>query len=215
MGVIKVTEVDGALKINTVFDKEWVEVGPNEFRARDDYDRLAFREDADGDVTHMFMGPAQIVAFEKIGWWEAFPFQVALLIGCTVLFLSALILWPYGSFLARRYAFDPGRYRVLPFGARAVGWLAAACFIGFLALFMIAMGDPMQIIFGVPPLVGASLVLPLVGAVFTLLAIGYTVYLWTNGHGRIWRRVHYTLLTAACVVFLAQLYYWNLLGFWY
>ncbi len=82
---------DGALAIS-IPEGEWrfVEVGPLHFRRTDGQFGMVFREDDRGHITHMFTDLTPQYAYEKLTWFEAPGFNMALLLGTALIFLSML-----------------------------------------------------------------------------------------------------------------------------
>jgi hypothetical protein len=72
--------------------------------------------------------------------------------------------------------------------------------------------DPNEIAFGLPRLLRAALVLPVVAAVLTVLSLLFLVRAWLKGYWSVGGRIFYSLVALFAVAFLAVLRYWNLLG---
>ena len=187
----------------------WVEVEPLLFQQVDSQDRLAFRADSQGHITHLFAGP---VAFERGAWHDAPALHVGVLGLAALVFLSALLLWPSGGLVRRRRgAPRSGALHLARWLAGATGALFLVFLLG-LAL-ALALLDERQFNYGLPPLLAALLALALLA---TALTVGVVV-----GAGLAWRRrawgvlgrVHYTLLALAALACVWELHYWNLLGF--
>ena len=67
--------------------------------------------------------------------------------------------------------------------------------------------------YGVPVVLLIVLTMPIIAALFTIGALGFTALAW---HRRYWSlpgRIHYTIVTIALLSFLWSLNYWNLLGY--
>ena len=80
-------------------DRSWVEIAPLLFRPTDDpqsSERIAFRADTGGRITHLFLGNRPQEAYERAPWYDAARTTLALLSVCAGLFaltvLSALVL---------------------------------------------------------------------------------------------------------------------------
>ncbi len=78
-----------------------VEVKPLLFRFLYSDDRMTFRKDDRGRITHMFISDSAFAALEKLAWYETNDFQLKLLIFCTLVFFSACIVQLI-SWLVRR-----------------------------------------------------------------------------------------------------------------
>src|SRR5262249_11023015 len=155
-----------------------------------------------------------------------------------LLFLSALLLWPLGFVLramrkrAPRSPFgqhmdyvvlqkqQPTEQGKPPLKHRAgpllASWLAGVlCALNM--LFLIGLGlivsNPLNLAYGVSPTLTALFVLALVIAALTVGVIISTILAWWERFWSAGRRVHYTLVALAALLFAWELLYWNLLGF--
>ncbi|MBN2390616.1 MAG: beta-lactamase family protein [Anaerolineae bacterium] len=142
--------------------------------------------------------------FIKLAWYETRPFHLSMLIGCALLFVSALIAGPLGRV--------PVHAPWIIAEARSIfQWVGA-----FNLLYPVGM-----LVIGVTVLIDAlpdlSFLVPLfiMGLVGGLIVVLFLVGIaW---RGRYWstaRRTHYTLVALAGCVFAGWLNYWNLLRLW-
>jgi CubicO group peptidase (beta-lactamase class C family) len=194
--------------------KQYVEVEPSLFREVGGQKTLVFREDSQGRITHMFEGDNPPGPYVKLSWYEAPMFHYTVLGVSMLLFLSALVAWPIGA-LRNRLKGEKKAGAPRPRQARWVAGVMSALYVLFLAgIWVIVLcGGPSTIQYGDPPLLPFVLVLPLVAAVLTIAALGFTVLAWKNRYWGVVGRVHYTLVTVAALAFIWWLNYWNLLGF--
>jgi CubicO group peptidase (beta-lactamase class C family) len=202
---------DGTLLLTTPW-REWrfVEVEPLYFRQVDGPFHILFREDDQGRITHMFTDFTPMFAFEKLNWYGTPAFNMALLLGCVLMFLSMIPAVLIRFIRDRR----PGGHRKpAPRGARVAYWIVVG----------ISVLNPLFVIgtmlwFNPVPLFGVSMIYKIVlglgvlSAVLTVGALLYSVLAWKNRYWGIAARVHYTLVTVAAVAFVWFLNYWNLLG---
>lgn len=170
--------------------------------------RIAFEVDAQGRATHLFIGDD---AYERIPWYET---RLALLGGfgaCMAVFLATLLLWPVHVWNQRDGEKEPALLGLIRMCARIVSAVDVLFVAGF-AVFLLTL-DPLAVGYGPPTLLMAILLLPLMsvvpGLLLTLLAFGACV----TPKAGLAARLHGMLATAAAWLFLAELYYWNLLGF--
>jgi CubicO group peptidase (beta-lactamase class C family) len=205
---------DGRLKTNVPETIYWIETGPRSFREEHGLRRLAFREDAEGDVTHLLFGPLPIMAFERVGLWARPALQLSLAVGALLIFVLALVAWPLSAWLRRRHGVQPaeGETRV-PILARVLAWAACLALVAFFVVLAVVLRTPNEVAYGIPPLLQAGLWLPRAAAVLTVLALMFVPVIWFMRWGRAGARIGYVLVVLACGVFLWQLYYWNLLNF--
>lgn len=188
--------------------KRWVEVQPAVFREIDGQDAVIFVE-ATGSVDRLVVQNLPVLAFVRQAWYETPAFHNMLSLTAFVLLLSTLI-WPVHAIRNIRQPHPRVR------GPRLARWVAGgtgAAFIGFIILFLVAMRDPVEIVFGVPPLLPEALTFALVGAVLTPVTVVAAVFAWRGNYWRLRSRIHYTLVAFAGLAFVWWLNYWNLLGF--
>ena len=159
-----------------------------------------------------FPGNRGYFVWEKLEWWRTPGFQATLLLVNLLFLVSTFVLpaldilvnWRGERMLARR---EPSHS-----SARFLAALVGGVYLAFLAALAIGVPDPYVLLYGVPPLLAALLVLPLVGGFLTVLLVVVAALAW---RGRYWgagARLHYTGVAAAAVALLWQLNYWNLLG---
>ena len=183
----------------------WVEVAPLTYRQVDGAELVAFREDAQGRITHLFKGNLPIMAFQRLPWYDLPTFHYGLVVGSAVIFLSAVLLWPLAWLITRRT-----RPRS-PRQAGAASWLAwttCVLYVLFPIVFVIGIAD-----LSITPLAQGALAMALIGA---LLTVGVVVYAGLAWRWRWWSlggRLHYSLVALAALAFVWDLHYWNLLGF--
>ncbi len=188
----------------------FVEVEPFVFRSEDGDTTLVFRQDAQGKVTHAFLGNSAAVALERVGLFATPLFHYGVMGLSVLLLLSTLVVWP-AVFLAR-LGYEKKPQPGLAYVARwvAVG-LSLACIV-FAALFSLALPDNFEpLLMAAIPLLGVQ---PVVFWLMVALSLGmlvFTVLAWKNHYWSFVGRVHYALVMLAgwaCVWFIT---YWHLL----
>jgi len=213
VSVIKISATEDGYLLTTGIGgapKRWVETEPMVFREIDGQEIMVFRQDDKGQVTHLFLNSFPPIAFAKLATTEAPVFHYSLLGASVLLFLSALIFWPIGAVLNwRKGISQPGMSRL----ARITAWIVSGLFMVFIVGIAIAFRDPIEIVFGIPPLLRNVLLLPLVAAVLMVGVVLFTLLSWKRGYWRFFGRVHYLLVMLAGLAFLWLLNYWNLLGY--
>ncbi len=185
----------------------WAESEPFFFRHSQGEDGLAFRQDADGQVTHMFWGP---VAMERLTWYENTSLHRAAGIAFLVVFFSAWVGWPVLWALRRRgIGLDSyGWQGRLP--ALAAAMLNTVFLITYLAY---VTNRPEPFIYGVPTFVLVVLALPLAAAALTVGSIWIGTKAWLKSYWSLPERLHYSLVVLSLALFIPFLHYWNLLGY--
>ena len=211
-GTVQVSDSgDGTLLWTTPWG-EWrfVEVEPLYFRQVDANFGIAFREDDQGRITHLFTDLAPMYTFERLAWYETPGFNMALLAGCMLIFLSMIAAASIGAIRNRRLRRDP---RAEPRGARAAQWiLLGICVLNLLFVVGSYLWINPKPMFGVSIAGQIVLGLGVLSAVLTVAALVCTVLAWKNSYWGIASRAYYTLVTVAAVAFVWFLNYWNLLG---
>ena len=186
----------------------WVPIAPLVYREVDSDDLLVFQEGDDGRVVRALVGSLPHRAYDRLAWHQSSGFHLGLVAVSVLVFLSAVVGWPLTR---RRWRGETGVARF----ARVAAWTASASFLAFLVSLAVVLRDPMQIAFGVPPLLQAVLAIALAGAALTLVGAFLAVRSWIRGDWSVVGRVHYSVVVVAGVAFVWFLDHWNLLGFRY
>jgi hypothetical protein len=213
LGAVKISDSgDGTLLFTTPwFERRFVEVKPLYFRQVDGPFHILFQEDDQGRITHMFTDFTPMLAFEKLNWYETPGFNLALALGCVLVFVSMIPVVLIRFIRSRRPSSD--RKPASPSGARTAYWIIVGISVLNL-LFVIGtvLWGPTNPLFDVSIIYKIVLGLGVLAAVLTVGALIYSVLAWKSSYWGIAARVHYTLVTLAAVAFVWFLNYWNLLG---
>ncbi len=215
-GAVEISQSsDGTLLLITPWGAwRFVEVEPLTFHQVDGPYSIAFREDNRGQITHLFTDLTPMLSFEKLDWYETSGFNMALLLGCVLIFLSILPVGLIRYIRNRRVSDDR---KPAPGGARVARWTI----VGISVLNLLFVAGTVQwvntlqmygVSLGVSMFYQIVLGLGVLAAVLTAGALVYTVLAWKNSYWGIAARVYYTLITVAAVAFVWFLNYWNLLG---
>ena len=190
-----------------------VEVEPLYFRQVDGPFGVVFREDDRGRITHMFTDVSPQEDYEKLNWYETASFNMALLLGCVLVFLSMLPIALVRAIRNRRLSND---WKSAHRGARTANWTIVAIsvlnlllVVGVARMFFFNLGFPM---FGASLIDRIVLGLGVLSALLTVGALVYAVLAWKKGYWGVAFRAYYTLVTVAAVAFVWFLNFWNLLG---
>lgn len=154
------------------------------------------------------VGSQPHLAYDKLAWHQSTVFHLGLVAVSLVAFLSAVVGWPLSGRWRRG---ESGLQRL----ARAPAWSASALFLVFSASLVVVLRDPMEIAFGVPPLLQAVLAIATMGAALMLVGLLLAVRSWIRGDWTLGMRVHHSLVVVAGVAFVWFLHAWNLVGFRY
>jgi CubicO group peptidase (beta-lactamase class C family) len=211
LGQIKVTaNSNGTLR---VFSDRLVQVEPFLFQWADSDGYVVFREDNNGDIAYMLTGSG---AYEKLPWYETVLFQLTLIGIFILVFLSGEILWPFGYILRclrKKYDKTKKEAKVARILAGLIGLLNLV-FLMCLGIALLTI-DQWEFVFGIPSRVIALLVFPIITSILTIALLIFNTLAWKNKYWGLLERLHYSLITLACIGFIPFLLYWNLLGFRY
>ncbi|HSR30002.1 MAG TPA: serine hydrolase domain-containing protein, partial [Anaerolineae bacterium] len=205
---------DGTLLL-TIIGREvrLVEVEPLYFRQVDGPFGVVFREDDRGRITHMFLDVSPQEDYEKLNWYETTGLNMALVLGCVLIFLSIMPVALVRAIRNRRPSGDrKSAYR----GARMANWIIVAIsvlnllvVVGVVQMWFFDLGFPR---FGLSLFDRIVLGLGVLSALLTVGALVYAVQAWKEGYWGLAFRTYYTLVTVAAAAFVWFLNYWNLLG---
>jgi hypothetical protein len=215
-GAVEISDPgDGALLLTSPYG-EWrfVEVEPLYFRQADGPFSLVFREDDRGRINNMATDLMPQFAFDKLNSYETPGFNMALLLGCVLIFLSMLPVALIRFIRNRRLSGD----RKLASPNARVGQLVilgiSVLNLLFVAGFML-WGMPISVLHPLSLIFKIVLGLGVLSALLTVSALVYTVLAWKDGYWSVSFRTYYTLATIAAVAFVWFLNQWNLLGWRY
>ena len=182
----------------------YVATEPGVFQVVDGEGTLIFHTGVRGQPVYGFYDYDPHKVFIKLAWYETLPFHLSILIGCVLLFISALIAGSLGRV--------PEHAPWIIAEARSIfQWVGAFNLLypaGMLVIGVTGLIDALPDLSFLAPL----FIMGLIGGLMaTILLVGMA---W---RGRYWstaRRIHYTLVALAGCVFAGWLNYWNLLRLW-
>ena len=188
--------------------RRMVEVEPLVFREVGGQRMLAFREDDQGNLSHLFFSGSP-VAFVRLPWYESPNFTLLLILGCVGILLSAVIGWPLAAFINRGHGGAAQRTAGSKL-ASWIGWLASLAILVVIGLAMIPFANPDDLAFGMPDLLvglqwSTLAIIALVAAAFLCSLVA-----WARGYWRVSGRLHYTCVTVAGLAFAWFLYHWQM-----
>ena len=192
-----------------------IPVEPLLFQRTDDEAFTGFGKDSSGRIAFAFNPIFPVIdTFERIHWYETVWVQLGIVGFCAVVFLSAAIIYPVLPLIRRLRG---KQFRLKQRLSQA--WILAGS-IGILNLvFLIGFPVSMwlygfwRLVYGVPTVAIAFLCIPLLTTVLTLGLLIFTALAWKHNYWSATKRIHYSLITTAALVFIPFLTYWNLLGF--
>ena len=187
-----------------LYEGDLVHVGENLFQWRSSGNYVAFREDNQGNITHMFYART---AAMRVPWHETFPVQIGLLGFSLVTFLTALIGWLV-AFLKRQgnlYGLSGSLSLIYVGFLIGLGLLLGPVFTGIDPPWVFSFAPPTELL--------VLLALPLVGVALTLGLAWQVLKSWMENRGGLFARIHNTLILLASLAFIFFLHTWNLLGY--
>jgi len=203
---------EGTLLVKIPGDvQQYAELEPLVFRLVDGQTKLVFKEDERGQVTLAFVGDYPHMALFKLKWYERPIFHYLLIAFGVFFFVIAAIGWPV-TMLARKICRRKIEGNPAPKAARWLAGLMSGCFLVFLVLLATALSNTDEVMYGVPALFKLALIFPLIAAVLAIGVLAFTLLAWGKKYWYGCRRLTYTLILVAGVVFLWVLYFYNLLG---
>ncbi len=192
---------------------KWVHIEPLVFQRVDGDGFVAFTEDENGRITHMFIDAIPIQQTTKLRWYQQNSFQFAVAGICALFFISACVTWPLRALLFRTRVEPDAEIRgrgVPRLLAGSASTLNLVFLVGLAWVMPTAMGTLYR---GVPPILVALLCIPLLSAALTAASAVCAILAWKDGYWSVVGRAHYTLVVIAAVFFIFFLNHWNLFGF--
>ncbi|MBX2957042.1 MAG: beta-lactamase family protein [Cyclobacteriaceae bacterium] len=191
----------------------YVPVDSSTFRKEFSNDRIGMAYDERGKVVFAFDGLLSIFVLEKVSGLESSAFHNNLLIFLITLTLVTVFYWPMIAIIRKRYLPGPMAKTTLPMVIKSVAWLHYFLFLLFFIGVLIALADPLEIAFGVPGLLKATLVLPIFMIVTTFGMLVMLIPVLRSNRFRVRSRLYYLILSLSGIASLWFLNYWNFLGF--
>lgn len=218
----KLTQLFSTVKIKTIEDhkllistgssqSQWIQIQPLLFQKVRSQEKIVFKDDKKGHITHLFMGDSPTVAFVKIPW-DKTPLFHFLILGLIVFLFLTTLSWPLGALrrkICRPLSEKPDAPPIFRLTAGAMSGLCLLFLIGFVFI----LSDPEKLMYGVPFSLKILLVIPFVAIVSAVGVLIFSITVWIKNYWNWCSRLYYLLILAAFVAFLWFLEYWNLLGF--
>jgi len=205
------TTKDGKLLARS---KQWIQVEPLVFQEVGGQDTLVFKENQEGNITHVFLSPMPHSACIKLQGIENPVYHYILLVVCLLLFLSTW-RWPFVALYRKLCCHkDQKENRQGPIWARLLAGIMSTLYILTIIGFIIVFSDEVGLLFGsAVPFLKIVLSIPLVALLLTFVTLFFAILAWVKKYWNPCQRLHYTLVTLASLAFTWFLNYWNLLGF--
>lgn len=209
MSQINVAVTDNGLSIGSGVEQEvFAPVGPDLFQQIGGTHQIAFRTDAAGKVTYMFVDlftPA--MPLERIPLLDRNMFWLCLLGVSTFLFITALLGFAYSR---REIKVMPkAQKRAVQMSAITSAWALITCVATFVIVLNMNILDRLS---RITLSLKLFLFMPIIFVGLTVAIIAFSVMAWKNKYWTALNRVHYTLVALSAVVLSLFFYHWNLLG---
>lgn len=193
----------------------YVPIDSTTFREETTSETLAFEKDNSGRVVHTYLGGLPILAGDKKSGVYTSSSQTMILVFVLTITVLTILYWPLAYFIRRKYQRKSGLRNSFPFIGKLIAWLNYFLLLVFLLGFVMAMSDPLEIVYGVPGSLKFVLVIPFLMIITTVLMIVFLLRNITNHQYSLGVRMSYAVLSLTSLVALWQFNYWNLIGFNY
>lgn len=188
------------------------EIEPGYFQEANEHAEVVFRGSPEDGYTHLYLGDAPMMTFERQSFWDSSGLHLGLLLFCFLVFLSLPVI------MVVRYVLQLYFSEITPlYGSeRWLRWTGMAfvlLVLWFLVLLLATLDTPATFMAGEREgLLRIALIFPVLSVPLAIVLVGGAVYaihqrLWNR-----WSRAWFTLFALAAVLFLMELQYWNLLG---
>jgi len=199
---------DGTITLSYPFNivppTNWKQIRPLIFQnVNKPSDLLAFRENKNGEITHLFGTLISPFSLERIAWYETLPIQVGILGASALSFLFIVLYLPIAVLI--RYI---RRRKSLITAMALLEWLVGVA--GLTIVISLVIGNSTLI----GEVTSVITILVTVGYIFSLLTCGMvlgTFALWQKRVGTARSRVHYLVVTLLAILFVWFLQFWNVI----
>jgi hypothetical protein len=213
----KLSYTGAVLNITEETVSSWIEIEPGLFQFPESNTRVAFREDAQGNIQYLFFDAQQMpITYEKLPWYENWLRFPEMWFGMfAIIFLWIGVIRPvFNKFRAKRKppAETTHLVRYTKLSTTIISAIYLIFIVGFTPAFILSEDE---IVFGAPWVIKALLVLPIINLVLTAVFVIFFMMTWKNEYWDLKKRFHYWAVMLLFIGFALHLNYWNLLGFQY
>jgi hypothetical protein len=208
MSKISIAASDNRLFIGSGAEQQVFEpIGPDVFQQVGGTERIGFRTDESGKVTHLLLDFLPSMPLERTQLLDQTTFWLPLLGISAVLFITVLT----GFFYRRR------EINVMPKAQKWAVRLSAATAVWALAtcaatLVVVMNMDLLVRLSRITLSLNLYLFMPIILVGLTLAIIVMNVLVWKNKYWTVLKRVHFMLVALSAGILSLFFYYWNLLG---
>lgn len=193
---------------------KYIEIEPLVFYEVNGQGKLIFHEDKNRNIKYLFQDFEPHEAYIKIEWYENPGLSMIIFALCIIVFLATLITRFSQKILSKKNKKETDDSKIEKL-IQSICILHLLFPLGaFLGLWIEVMLNPRVITTGaVPLLFKVSLIPPVISGLITIIIIPYIIRAWKNKDWTFSKRVYHSLVTITSLIFIAWMYYWNLLGY--
>ena len=189
-------------------ERQWVEVAPDEFRARDGTATLRFDATDDGDL-RLWSDAWPLGAYEQQTGLAAPSVHRLLLVLVATAFVLALFGYPAASMRSgERMVF--GAVPKLPAATLTLVWLTSALGLVVLCILFVGLGDPNAFLYEVPPFARIAVWLAAAFGLLSLVSGLLGLRVLVGDVGTFGQRARLGTVACAGLLLTLLLVYWNL-----
>jgi CubicO group peptidase (beta-lactamase class C family) len=193
----------------------WIELEPLVYKSPNSNTRLVFRENDEGEITNLFIDAQQMpISYDRVEWYDTSAFLWIPYISIFLVFLVTMIIWLVKR--CKKHRIKQVEQTISGTRARLLAYSLVVLNLAFILSFtpsVIIFSDELG--FGIPILIKILLIVPIISALSTIGLPIFSVIAWKQ---KVWSfadRLHYSIITITCIMFVIWLYHWNWLGFIY
>jgi len=220
-GEMKITKTEeGLIVMPDIYgnQRRLVKVEPLLFQSIDDNYNLAFREDGNGRITHVFT--SGVNAMERIPWYSSIGFHRLLFIFFPLFFLMVVLISVFSSTIRKVRSGIAAEITYPEKSFKRFHLWVAMTFLFHIAATLIVIGALVSIDemvsgfpYGLPDAMYVVQIIPFAMILFAVVLLVYVIRDWYEKKLKLTHRIYYSgyvLVSTTAIVFLN---YWNLIGF--
>ncbi|MCU0357012.1 MAG: beta-lactamase family protein [Cyclobacteriaceae bacterium] len=210
---MQVTE-DNRLRVDMNGETNYyVPIDSTTFRKEHSNETFAFERNDRGEVIHAYEGLLAVFAFDKVTVPEASSTHLTLFMIIILTALGTVVYWPAVALIRRNHVRNMRVKKPLPLLPKIVAWLTYFFYLLFFILFLSSLGDPQNLIYGLPTALKVGAVFPMLSMITTVGMAWMLIQLFRERNISPVSIISYLVLLLISVLALWQLNYWNMLGF--
>lgn len=203
------TEENTLMVTGLYHPRQFVEVDDNLFRQVDGDEQITFVSRSGDGIDTLYFESFPFMGMERTPTFETGLFKLLLPTFILLLFLQVVISWFYKR---KHYKTLPSANRSLVYSAL---WMSLSHLVAVVLLVGIVLGYQDALYSGIPFILKAALVLPIIAVLLTLFSIYTYVKRIKAGEASTLSHIYYGVVLLAGVYMAVYYYYWNILGWNY